>query len=87
VTYEDIVGALTGRYGNYQLAAAYREQLKARVQLIGESQQFSAAVKKLAHRAFVGFPVDFIHREAAHAYVVKVRDGEVNQHLLMGGDG
>jgi hypothetical protein len=30
--------------------------------------------------------VDFIQREAAHAFVDGVRDREVKQHLLMGGD-
>jgi uncharacterized protein (DUF2132 family) len=45
-TYEDIVGALKGRYGDCQLAEAYRAQLKARIQLIGEQQQeFVAAVE------------------------------------------
>jgi hypothetical protein len=35
-TYEDIVGALKGRYGDHQLAAAYRVQLRARIQLISK---------------------------------------------------
>jgi hypothetical protein len=38
-TYVDIVGAVKGRYGDHQLAAAYRPQLKARTQLSGESLQ------------------------------------------------
>jgi hypothetical protein len=36
-THKDIIGALKGRYGDHQLAAAYRVQLKATIQLIGES--------------------------------------------------
>jgi hypothetical protein len=63
-TYEDTIGALKGRYGDHQLAAAYREELKARTQLIGESlQEFAAAVEQLAHRALVGLPVEFIQKE------------------------
>jgi hypothetical protein len=82
-----IVGALKGRYGDSQLAAAYRAQLKARTQLIGESlQEFAAAVEQLAHRTLVGQPLDFIQREAAHTFVDGVRDREVKQHLLMDSD-
>jgi hypothetical protein len=41
-----IDGALKGRYGDHQLAGAYRAQLEARTQLIGESrQEFEAAVE------------------------------------------
>jgi hypothetical protein len=53
-TYQDIVGALKGRYGDHQLAAAYAAQLKSRTLLIGESRQETAAVEQLAHRALVG---------------------------------
>jgi gas vesicle protein len=35
VSYEDIVGALQDRFGDHQLAAAYRSHLKARVQAGG----------------------------------------------------
>jgi uncharacterized protein YoxC len=35
--YEDIVGALQDRFGDHQLAAAYRSHLKARVQMGGET--------------------------------------------------
>jgi hypothetical protein len=45
-TYEDIVGALRDRFGDHQLAAAYRAQLKARAQASGETlQEFAAAVE------------------------------------------
>ena len=59
--YDDIVGALQGRFGDHQLAAAYRSQLKARVQASSETlQEFAAAVKQLVHQALVGLPVAFI---------------------------
>jgi hypothetical protein len=86
-SYEDIIGALRDRFGDHQLAAAYRSQLKARVQLNGETlQKVAAAVEQLAHRALVGLPVGFIQTEAANAFIDGVRDREVKQHLLMGGD-
>jgi hypothetical protein len=45
-SYEDIVGALQDRFGDHQLAAAYRSQLKARVQTGGETlQEFATAVE------------------------------------------
>ena len=85
--YEDIVGALWDRFGDHQLAAAYRSQLKAEVQASGETlQEFTAAVEQLAHCAFVGLPVTFIQTEAAHSFIDSVPDWEVKQHLLMGGD-
>jgi hypothetical protein len=40
----------------------------------------------LAQRALDGFPVNFIQRKAAHAFVDGVRDREVKQHSLIGGD-
>ena len=43
-TYEDIVESLRDRFGDHQLAAAYRSQLNARVQESGETlQEFTAA--------------------------------------------
>jgi hypothetical protein len=86
-SYEDIAGALQDRFGDHQLAAAYRLHLKARVQMSSETlQEFAAAVEQLAHRALVGLPVGYIQMEAAHACIDGVRDREVKQHLLMGGD-
>jgi hypothetical protein len=83
--YEDIDGALMGRYGDHQLTAAYRVQLKVRTKLIFESlQEFAAAVKQLAHRALLGQPVDFIDREAVLAFADGVREREVKQHLMGG---
>jgi len=85
--YEAIVGALRDRFGDHQLAAAYRSQLKTRMQANEETlQEFAAAVEQLAHRAFVGLPVNFIQTEAAHSFIDGLRDREVKQHLLLGGD-
>jgi hypothetical protein len=79
--------ALQDRFGDHQLAAAYRSQLKAIVQTSDKIlQEFAAAVEHLAHRARVGLPVGFIQTEAAHAFNDGVWDREVKQHLLMGGD-
>jgi hypothetical protein len=86
-SYEDIVGALRDRFGDHQLAAAYRSHLKARVQMGGETlQEFAAAVEQLAHRALLGLPVGHIQTEAAHAFISGIRDQEVKQHPLMGGN-
>jgi hypothetical protein len=80
-SYEDIVGALQDRFGDHQLAAAYRSQLKARVQKSGETlQEFAAAVEQLAHQALVGRPVGYIQTEAAQAFINGIRDREVKQH-------
>jgi hypothetical protein len=40
----------------------------------------------LGHRALVGLPVDFIQKEVAHAFVDELRDLELKQRFLMGGD-
>jgi hypothetical protein len=62
-TYEAIVGALLDRFGDHQLTAAYRSQLKARTQANDETlQEFAGAVEQLAHRAFVGHPFTFKQR-------------------------
>jgi hypothetical protein len=80
------VGALRDRFGDHQLAAAYRSHLKARVHTGRETlQEFAAAVEQLAHRAFIGLPVDHIQTEAAHAFIDGILDREVKQHLLLGG--
>ena len=45
-TLEDMVGAFRDRFGEHQLAAAYRLQLKSRVHKSGETlQDFAAAVQ------------------------------------------
>jgi hypothetical protein len=86
-TYEDIVGALQDRFGDHQLAAAYRSQLKTRVQTGGETlQEFAASVEQLAHRALVGLPEGHIQTEIAHAFIDGIRDREVKQQLLLGDD-
>ena len=85
--YEDIVESLRDRFDDHQLAAAYRSQLKVRVQAGGETlQEFAAAIEQLAHRALVGLPVAFVQMEAAHSFIDSIWDWEVKQHLLMGGD-
>jgi hypothetical protein len=40
----------------------------------------------LTHWALVILPVEFIQKEASHAFIDRVRDRELKQHLLMGGD-
>lgn len=47
---------------------------------------FTAVVERLPQRAFVGLAVEFIQREAAHAFVDEVRDLDVKRHRLMRGD-
>jgi hypothetical protein len=49
-------------------------------------QEFAAAVEQLVHRSFVGLPEAHIQTEAAHAFIDGIRDREVKQYLLMGGD-
>jgi hypothetical protein len=57
------------------------------VQTGGETlQEFAAAVEQLVHRVLVGLPIGYIQTEAAHAFINGIRDREVKQHLLMGGD-
>jgi hypothetical protein len=85
--YEDTVRALKSHYGDHQLAATYQAQLKARTQLTSKSlQDLAAATEQLTQRVLAGLPVDFIQREAAHEFIDGMRDWEVKQHLLMGGD-
>jgi hypothetical protein len=82
--YEDIV---KDHYGDYQLAAAYSSQLKAKTQLCDEFQQdITASIEHLALRALVGLPQYFIHRQAAYGFVYRVRDREVKCPLLMAGE-
>jgi hypothetical protein len=40
----------------------------------------------LGHQALVGLLQHYIQREAAYAFVVGVKDWEMKQQLLMGGD-
>jgi hypothetical protein len=48
-TYKHIIEALEGHYGDHQVAAAYWSQLKAKIQLRGESlQEFAAVTEQLA---------------------------------------
>lgn len=84
--YDDIVGALRDRFGNHQVAAAYRSQLNTRVQISGETlQEFAAALEQLAHRVLAGLPVAFIQKEAAPSFIDGLLDWEVKQYILIGG--
>jgi hypothetical protein len=59
-TFGDIFRAFRDRFGEQQLATAYRSQLKARVHKIGETlQDFAAGVEKLAQRALANLPFAF----------------------------
>jgi hypothetical protein len=60
-SYEDIVGALQDRFWDHKLAATYRSQLKARVQVSGETlQEFAAVVEQLTHWTLLRLPDGFI---------------------------
>jgi hypothetical protein len=51
-------------------------ELKAGIQLIGESQQeFATAVEQLPHRAVFRSSVNFMQRVAAYTFVDEGRDG------------
>jgi hypothetical protein len=77
--YEDIIRALKGCYTDHQLAVGYWVQLKARIQLGSKSlQEFAAATEQLADWALVELPVDFIQREATHAFIDGMRDQELS---------
>ena len=80
----EIMAALEGRYGDHQLAAAFRTQLKTRVQQSGESlQEFAMAVEQLAHKALRGLPTNFVAGEAAYTFGSGVRDPDIRQQLLL----
>jgi hypothetical protein len=71
----------------HQLAAVYQLQLEVRTQVSDELvQEFAAALKQLVHCALVRLPKDFIQREAACAFVDGVKDWNVKQHHLVGGE-
>ena len=85
--YEDILAVLDGRYGDHQLAAAYRVQMRNRTQRGNESlQEFAAEVEQLDHMALDGLPQDHIQREAAYTFIDGLRDTEIRQHLMLGGE-
>ncbi|KAJ4449439.1 hypothetical protein ANN_00838 [Periplaneta americana] len=80
----EIMAALEGRYGDHQLAAAFRTQLNTRVQQSGESlQEFAMAVEQLAHKALRDLPPNFVAGEAAYTFGSGVRDPEIRQQLLL----
>jgi len=47
---------------------------------------FATAVQQLTHREFVGLPVACIQMEATSAFIDEIRDQEVKQRHLVGGD-
>jgi hypothetical protein len=49
-------------------------------------QEFSVIFEQLAHQALVGLPLHFIQKEAAYAFFSRIRDKEIRQHLLIGGE-
>jgi hypothetical protein len=54
---------------------AYQSQLKARTELSGKLlQEFTVAIKQLAHQSLVGLPKNFIQREVAYAFANGVKD-------------
>jgi hypothetical protein len=67
-TCEETLQALEDRFGDQQFAAAYRSQLKAKTQKVGEtSQEFAMAIEHLAHGAYPTLPQDHIRKEAGKA--------------------
>jgi hypothetical protein len=86
VTYEEIIDALESRCGVHQLAAVYRSQLKARIQHVDEFLlAFATAIEKLTHRALV-VPEHYIRKAAAHGFMDGMRDRDMKQQLLVGGE-
>jgi len=82
-TYEAIVGALGDCFGDHQLAAAYGSQLKARTQAYDETlQKFGAAGAPNLCQTSGHLPSN----RGAHSFIEGVRDREVKQHFLLGGD-
>jgi hypothetical protein len=81
-TNEEVIGALESRCGKHQLA-----ELKARTQHVGEFlSAFATAIEKLTHRALVGPPEHYIHKAAVHGFIDGMRDRDMKQQLLMGGE-
>jgi predicted Ser/Thr protein kinase len=84
---EEIIRAFEDCCGDHQVAVAYCFELKTRTQLISKSlQEFAVTIGQLAHQALVELPLHFIQREAAYAFVSRIKDREMGQHLLMGGE-
>jgi hypothetical protein len=82
-TYEDIVGALKVHYGDHQLAAAYRPQLKARVRPRGETlQEFAVSVERALDRGWTSCKL-CPERGSPRIRPRSSRPGS-EQHLFMG---
>jgi hypothetical protein len=81
-TYEEALQALEDCFGDQHFAAAYRSQLKARTQWVGESwQEFATTIE---HRAYPTLPEDNIRREAGKAFAEGVQDPDIKIQLLLG---
>jgi hypothetical protein len=86
-TYEEILQALEDCFGEDLFGAAYRSQLKVRMQKAGESlQDFATAIQQLAHRAYPALPEEHIRREAVKAFVDGIEDYGGKIRLLLGGE-
>ncbi|KAJ4438192.1 hypothetical protein ANN_14131 [Periplaneta americana] len=80
-TATEIMAVFEGRYGDHQLEAAFRTQLKKRVQQSGKSLQEFAMAVELAHKALSGLPTNFVVGEAAYTFGSGVRNSEIRQQL------
>jgi hypothetical protein len=84
-TNNDIISELKGHYREHKLAAAYRSQLKARIQLRDDSlQELAVAEKTLDHHTIAELPGDFTQKDAACAFVDGVRGHDAKQLLIIG---
>jgi hypothetical protein len=85
--YEEVTEALENHYGDHHLEAALHSQQK-RAQLIRESlHEFAAATNHLAYHAHIKMPVHLISKEAAHAFVDRIRQQDIRRQLLLVGGG
>jgi hypothetical protein len=74
-TFEETLKTLEALCRNQLLAAAYRSQLKTRIQGVGESlQEFATAIEQLAHLIYPALPEDHVRRKAGKALADKVED-------------
>lgn len=75
-TYEEIIEALESR-----------SQLKTKTQIVGVLLMACATtIEQLTHRAHIGLPEYYIRKEAAHCFINGIRDRDMKQQLLMGGE-
>jgi hypothetical protein len=83
VTYEEVLEVLEDRFGDHQLAAANRSQLKTRTQGVGESlQQFARIIEQFGNCAYLTLLEDHIRREAGETFSDSVEDSAIKMPLL-----